>query len=128
MENRSPGSTSARTTLLFRRPPLDLVLPLPLTSTLLRASFFHHLEKHTRSDLNLSLWKRQPTYYNLGVAYSEKMQYDMALTFYERAATERPMYAEAYCSMGEIFKNRGDLGAAITCYERTLVVLSIVAL
>ncbi|KAK7281357.1 hypothetical protein RIF29_09266 [Crotalaria pallida] len=59
----------------------------------------------------------QPTYYNLGVVYSEKMQYDMALTFYERAATERPMYAEAYCNMGEIFKNRSDLGAAITCYE-----------
>ncbi|KAK7259554.1 hypothetical protein RIF29_25163 [Crotalaria pallida] len=48
------------------------------------------------------------------------MQYDMALTFYERAAIERPMYAEAYCNMGEIFKNRGDLGAAITCYERLL--------
>ncbi|KAK7255321.1 hypothetical protein RIF29_28728 [Crotalaria pallida] len=52
------------------------------------------------------------------------MQYDMALTFYERAATERPMYAEAYCNMGEIFKNCGDLGAAITCYESSGRILS----
>ncbi|KAE9585369.1 putative protein O-GlcNAc transferase [Lupinus albus] len=63
-----------------------------------------------------------PAYYNLGVVYSEMMQYDMALTFYEKAATERPMYAEAYCNMGVIFKNRGDLGSAITCYERCLAV------
>ncbi|XP_020209137.1 probable UDP-N-acetylglucosamine--peptide N-acetylglucosaminyltransferase SPINDLY isoform X3 [Cajanus cajan] len=59
-----------------------------------------------------------PAYYNLGVVYSEMMQYDMALNFYEKAALERPMYAEAYCNMGVIFKNRGDLESAITCYER----------
>ncbi|XP_061366737.1 probable UDP-N-acetylglucosamine--peptide N-acetylglucosaminyltransferase SPINDLY [Gastrolobium bilobum] len=63
-----------------------------------------------------------PAYYNLGVVYSEMMQYDMALSFYEKAASERPMYAEAYCNMGVIFKNRGDLEAAITCYERCLAV------
>ncbi|KAL2345253.1 hypothetical protein Fmac_006538 [Flemingia macrophylla] len=63
-----------------------------------------------------------PAYYNLGVVYSEMMQYDMALNFYEKAALERPMYAEAYCNMGVIFKNRGDLESAITCYERCLTV------
>lgn len=60
----------------------------------------------------------QPAYYNLGVVYSEMMQYDTALSCYEKAALERPMYAEAYCNMGVIFKNRGDLESAITCYER----------
>jgi len=60
----------------------------------------------------------QPAYYNLGVVYSEMMQYDMALTFYEKAAAERPVYAEAYCNMGVIFKNRGDLDSAISCYDR----------
>ncbi|KAK7284836.1 hypothetical protein RJT34_19589 [Clitoria ternatea] len=63
-----------------------------------------------------------PAFYNLGVVYSEMMQYDMALNFYEKAALERPMYAEAYCNMGVIFKNRGDLESAITCYERCLTV------
>ncbi|KAF7804273.1 putative UDP-N-acetylglucosamine--peptide N-acetylglucosaminyltransferase SPINDLY [Senna tora] len=63
-----------------------------------------------------------PAYYNLGVVYSEMMQYDMALSFYEKAAFERPMYAEAYCNMGVIYKNRGDLEAAIACYERCLAV------
>ncbi|KAK8473623.1 hypothetical protein PHAVU_001G192300 [Phaseolus vulgaris] len=63
-----------------------------------------------------------PAYYNLGVVYSEMMQYDMALTFYEKAAAERPVYAEAYCNMGVIFKNRGDLDSAISCYDRCLTV------
>lgn len=46
------------------------------------------------------------------------MQYDTALKCYEKAAIERPMYAEAYCNMGVIYKNRGDLESAIACYER----------
>ncbi|KAK5841680.1 probable UDP-N-acetylglucosamine--peptide N-acetylglucosaminyltransferase SPINDLY [Gossypium arboreum] len=63
-----------------------------------------------------------PAYYNLGVVYSEKMEYDTALSCYEKAALERPMYAEAYCNMGVIYKNRGDLESAIACYERCLAV------
>ncbi|KAL6559166.1 hypothetical protein OROHE_006535 [Orobanche hederae] len=63
-----------------------------------------------------------PAYYNLGVVYSEMMQFDTALNCYERAAIERPMYAEAYCNMGVICKNRGDLESAIACYERCLTV------
>ncbi|GAV59452.1 LOW QUALITY PROTEIN: DUF588 domain-containing protein/Mito_fiss_Elm1 domain-containing protein/TPR_2 domain-containing protein/Sel1 domain-containing protein/TPR_11 domain-containing protein/TPR_12 domain-containing protein/Glyco_transf_41 domain-containing protein [Cephalotus follicularis] len=63
-----------------------------------------------------------PAYYNLGVVYSEMMQYDTALSCYEKAAVERPMYAEAYCNMGVIYKNRGDLEAAMACYERCLAV------
>lgn len=63
-----------------------------------------------------------PAYYNLGVVYSEMMQYDLALSCYEKAALQRPMYAEAYCNMGVIYKNRGDLEAAIACYERCLTV------
>ncbi|XP_068658755.1 probable UDP-N-acetylglucosamine--peptide N-acetylglucosaminyltransferase SPINDLY isoform X1 [Aristolochia californica] len=63
-----------------------------------------------------------PAHYNLGVVYSEMMQYDTALTFYEKAAQQRPMYAEAYCNMGVIYKNRGDLHSAISCYERCLAV------
>ncbi|KAL5230436.1 hypothetical protein ABZP36_029212 [Zizania latifolia] len=63
-----------------------------------------------------------PAYYNLGVVYSEMMQFDMALTCYEKAALERPLYAEAYCNMGVIYKNRGELEAAIACYERCLTI------
>ncbi|MQL80703.1 hypothetical protein Taro_013156 [Colocasia esculenta] len=63
-----------------------------------------------------------PAYYNLGVVYSEMMQYDMALSCYEKAALERPMYAEAYCNMGVIYKNRGNLEVAIACYERCLAI------
>ncbi|KAG0501695.1 hypothetical protein HPP92_001767 [Vanilla planifolia] len=63
-----------------------------------------------------------PAYYNLGVVYSEMMQFDLALSCYEKAALQRPMYAEAYCNMGVIYKNRGDLETAIACYERCLSV------
>ncbi|KAH8935464.1 hypothetical protein BDL97_17G028800 [Sphagnum fallax] len=63
-----------------------------------------------------------PAYYNLGVVYSEMMEYDMALSFYEKAAMYRPMYAEAFCNMGVIYKNRADLDSAIACYERCLAV------
>lgn len=69
----------------------------------------------------------QPAYYNLGVVYSEMMQYDMALSCYEKAAANRPMYAEAYCNMGVIYKNRGDLDAAISCYERLVGILSCIS-
>ncbi|CAM8888721.1 unnamed protein product [Rhodiola kirilowii] len=63
-----------------------------------------------------------PAHYNLGVVYSELMQYDTALSCYEKAALERPMYAEAYCNMGVIYKNRGDIESSIACYERCLAV------
>jgi protein O-GlcNAc transferase len=52
------------------------------------------------------------------VVYSEMGQYGHALSFYEKAAQLRPLYAEAHCNMGVIYKDRGDLLAAIACYER----------
>nr|Q8LP10.1 RecName: Full=Probable UDP-N-acetylglucosamine--peptide N-acetylglucosaminyltransferase SPINDLY; Short=EgSPY [Eustoma grandiflorum]BAC11808.1 SPINDLY [Eustoma grandiflorum] len=55
-----------------------------------------------------------PACYNLGVVYSEMMQYDVALSCYERAATESPTYADAYCNTGIIYKNRGDLCLAVS--------------
>ncbi|KAE8726658.1 putative UDP-N-acetylglucosamine--peptide N-acetylglucosaminyltransferase SPINDLY [Hibiscus syriacus] len=58
-----------------------------------------------------------PAYYNLGVVYSELMQYDTALSCYEKAALERPMYAEAYCNMGVIYKDRDNLDKAVECYQ-----------
>ncbi|KAG6391947.1 hypothetical protein SASPL_149711 [Salvia splendens] len=73
-------------------------------------------------NFDVSVHCLQPAYYNLGVVYSEMMQYDTALNCYEKAAIERPMYAEAYCNMGVIYKNRGDLESAIACYERCLTV------
>lgn len=79
---------------------------------------FSLLHKYTCTHSNALTLLVQPAYYNLGVVYSEMMQYDMALGCYEKAALERPMYAEAYCNMGVIYKNRGDLESALACYER----------
>lgn len=54
----------------------------------------------------------QCSLYNLGVVTE-------AYCCYEKAALERPMYTEAYCNMGVIYKNSADLEMAITCcYER----------
>ena len=44
--------------------------------------------------------------------------YEAALQFYEKAVALRPMYAEAQCNMGVIYKNCGDLLSSIACYER----------
>jgi len=52
----------------------------------------------------------QPAYYNLGVVYSEMGQFEAALQFYEKASELRPLYPEAHCNMGVIYKNCGDLG------------------
>lgn len=68
--------------------------------------------------MTILLFSFQPAYYNLGVVYSEMGQYAHALSFYEKAAQLRPLYAEAHCNMGVIYKDRGDLLAAIACYER----------
>ncbi|GFP97221.1 probable UDP-n-acetylglucosamine--peptide n-acetylglucosaminyltransferase spindly [Phtheirospermum japonicum] len=88
------------------------IITIPYSLTIL----FRHL------NFDASVFYTQPAYYNLGVVYSEMMQYDTALNCYERAAIEKPMYAEAYCNMGVIYKNRGDLESAIACYERCLTV------
>lgn len=86
-------------------PLLTIALASPLDT-----KSFHHLTPDCSSV--------QPAYYNLGVVYSEMGQYTHALSFYEKAAQLRPLYAEAHCNMGVIYKDRGDLQAAIACYER----------
>ncbi|KAL6570229.1 hypothetical protein OROMI_014743 [Orobanche minor] len=73
-------------------------------------------------------------YYNLGVVYSQMMQFDTALNCYEIAAIERPMYAEAYCNSHkqesispnfEIAKNNmvrleGDIDQGVAHYNKAL--------
>lgn len=63
----------------------------------------------------------QHTYYDLGAVYCEMMQYDTALNYFAKTALVRPLYAGAYCNMGVIYKNLGDLELAIACYERYLL-------
>ena len=51
---------------------------------------------------------------------SSLMQYDVALEHYKRAVALLPNYPQAHCNMGVIFKERGELELAISCYEKAL--------
>lgn len=59
----------------------------------------------------------QPSFYNLGVVYSEMLQYDSALGCYEKADALEA-YTKVYFNMGCIYGNRGDLEMAINCYDQ----------
>jgi len=83
-----------------------------------------------------------PAYYNIAVIYSElniyqevprlvptrcaKRQaiagltssFSQALQYYNAAIQHNKFYAEAYCNVGVIYKNVGQLEAAITFYEK----------
>lgn len=48
-------------------------------------------------------------------------QYDQALEHYQRAIQIQPNYPQAHCNMGVIYKERGELEVAISCYEKALV-------
>eukprot|EP01102_Stenamoeba_stenopodia_P020858 TRINITY_DN8274_c0_g1_i1.p1 TRINITY_DN8274_c0_g1~~TRINITY_DN8274_c0_g1_i1.p1 ORF type:complete len:750 (+),score=169.42 TRINITY_DN8274_c0_g1_i1:210-2459(+) len=61
-------------------------------------------------------------YYNLGVAYAEKCEFDKALVCYELATHFNPRFCEAYNNMGVIYKDRDNFEKAIQCYQAALAV------
>jgi protein O-GlcNAc transferase len=58
-----------------------------------------------------------PAHFSIGVLHSEQLRFDEALECYQRALELCPQYVEALCNCGVIFKNRGQLEAAIQHYE-----------
>lgn len=61
-------------------------------------------------------------YYNLGVAYGEKLKYERAITHYELAIHFNPMCCEAYNNLGVIYKDMGNLEKAMQSYEAALMI------
>ena len=49
-------------------------------------------------------------------------KYDEALDGYQQALLRNPYYVEAYCNIGVIYKNLGDLDKAVFYYDKALAV------
>ncbi|CAI0391285.1 unnamed protein product [Linum tenue] len=65
-------------------------------------------------------WHYADAMYNLGVAYGEMLQFDMAIVFYELAFHFNPHCAEACNNLGVIYKDRDNLDKAVECYQLAL--------
>ncbi|CAL5419645.1 unnamed protein product [Camellia sinensis] len=65
-------------------------------------------------------WHYADAMYNLGVAYGEMLNFDMAIVFYELAFHFNPHCAEACNNLGVIYKDRDNLDKAVECYQLAL--------
>ncbi len=81
-----------------------------------------HLEQAIEKYLHASTIKPNysPSYYNIGVVYSETGRFDEALKYYHLALEHNSYYVEAYCNIGVIFKNTNKLEDAILYYGKAL--------
>ena len=67
-------------------------------------------------------------YNNLGLAYKNKGEYDLAIDYYERDLTiivaslgkDHPDVASSYNNLGNAYANKGEYDKAIDYYERGL--------
>ncbi|KAG8048299.1 hypothetical protein GUJ93_ZPchr0008g14014 [Zizania palustris] len=65
-------------------------------------------------------WHYADAMYNLGVAYGEMLNFEMAIVFYELALHFNPRCAEACNNLGVIYKDRDNLDKAVECYQMAL--------
>jgi len=59
-------------------------------------------------------------YYNRGIEYDEKRDYDHAIADYNEVIHLDPIYAKAYCDRGNAWRNKGDLDRAIADYNEVI--------
>ena len=59
-------------------------------------------------------------YYNRGIEYDEKRDYDHAIADYNEVIHLDPIYAKAYCDRGNAWRNKGDLDRAIADYNEAI--------
>ena len=59
-------------------------------------------------------------YYNRGIEYDEKRDYDRAIADYNEVIHLDPIYAKAYCDRGNAWRNKGDLDRAIADYNEAI--------
>ena len=59
-------------------------------------------------------------YYNRGIEYDEKRDYDRAIADYNEVIHLDPIYAKAYCDRGNAWRNKGDLDRAIADYNEVI--------
>ncbi len=57
---------------------------------------------------------------NLGIAYREQKQYDLAISEYQKAIQLNPDYAEAHNNLGTVYRDEDLYNQAITEYQKAL--------
>ncbi|GJZ36475.1 probable UDP-N-acetylglucosamine--peptide N-acetylglucosaminyltransferase SPINDLY isoform X2, partial [Tanacetum coccineum] len=62
-------------------------------------------------------WHYADAMYNLGVAYSAMLKFEMEIVFYGLAFHFNPHCAEAYNNLGVIYKDRDNLDKTVECYQ-----------
>jgi len=64
--------------------------------------------------------KDAKAYFNRGLAYDDKGQYDQAISDYSKAIELNPRLADAYNNRGNAYKNKGQNGQAISDYSKAI--------
>ena len=60
------------------------------------------------------------TYYNSGMAYYKKQEYDKAITAFSEARKINPDYSEAYYNRGNAYWGEVDFDKAIVDYDKAI--------
>ena len=59
-------------------------------------------------------------YFNQGIAYIDKAQYDLAISDFNKALDINPRDAEAYCNRGIAYREKGQYDQAISDYTKAI--------
>ena len=65
-------------------------------------------------------YKDAKAYFNRGLAYYDKGQYDQAISEYSKALEINPRYALAYNDRGNAYQSKGQNGQAISDYSKAI--------
>lgn len=72
------------------------------------------------SKRSMSKNKKALAYYEEGIRYAQKEQYDMAIVSYNRAVKADSKFAFAWDNMGICYRRTGKYNEAIKCYAKSL--------
>lgn len=68
-----------------------------------------------------SSFQNADMFFNMGVAYSQKAEYDKAIQCYQKVISLNPNDADAYNNMGNDYSKKGEHAKAIECFQRVIM-------
>ncbi|MGJ8620377.1 MAG: tetratricopeptide repeat protein [Methylophilaceae bacterium] len=96
---------------------LHHVLALALDGQQKFSESIHSYEKAIKLDT-----QKPDLYFNLGFAYTNTNQLDLAIANYQKAITLNPKFFEAYGNLGTVYQRLGQLDEAINSYQKGLAI------
>ncbi|CEF64055.1 O-glycosyltransferase [Strongyloides ratti] len=93
--------------------------------------FYQSGDYHNAERQCLSVWQAEPSNVSvlllLSSIYFQKKEYEKSLQFASIALTKNPSLAEAYCNLGNVFKERGQYKEAIENYRHAIELKTLVS-